>query len=96
MSFALAHGHFVCLHACAYGGERKKNTAFLCSNEEFWALEKFVMGHIRISSGDMTMRRASSTQPKKLSTQGHYVNSMPISCSAWFLELWSDNVLRIP
>lgn len=44
MSFALAHGHFVCLHACAYGGERKKNTAFLCSNEELWALEEFCDG----------------------------------------------------
>ena len=41
MSFALAHGHFVKLHACAYGGERKKNTAFLCSSSQFLALEKF-------------------------------------------------------
>ena len=41
MSFALAHGHFVTLHSCADGGERKKNTAFLCSESEFQALEKF-------------------------------------------------------
>ena len=44
MSFALAHGHFVTLHSCAYGGERKKNTAFLCSECEFQALEKFCDG----------------------------------------------------
>ena len=44
MSFALAHGHFVKLHACAYGGERKKNTAFLCSSSQFCELEKFCDG----------------------------------------------------
>ena len=44
MSFALAHGHFVCLHACAYGGERKKKTSFLCSDDAFSALEKFCDG----------------------------------------------------
>ena len=44
MSFALAHGHFVKLHACAYGGDRKKNTAFLCSSSAFCALEKFCDG----------------------------------------------------
>ena len=44
MSFALAHGYFVKLHACAYGGERKKNTAFLCSSSDFMALEKFCDG----------------------------------------------------
>ena len=44
MSFALAHGHFVKLHACAYGGERKKNTAFLCSSSHLCALEKFCDG----------------------------------------------------
>ena len=44
MSFAIAHGHFVHLHACAYGGERKKKTAFLCSEAEFMVLEKFCDG----------------------------------------------------
>eukprot|EP00435_Cladocopium_sp_Y103_P040896 s948_g11.t1 len=44
MSFALAQGHFVCLHSCAYGGERKKNNAFLCSCEQFSALEKYCDG----------------------------------------------------
>eukprot|EP00435_Cladocopium_sp_Y103_P053352 s792_g17.t1 len=44
MSFALARGYFVCLHSCAYGGERKKNTAFLCSEEEFTSLEKYCDG----------------------------------------------------
>ena len=41
MSFALAFGYFVKLHSCAYGGERKKLTAFLCSDQEFLALERF-------------------------------------------------------
>ena len=44
MSFAIAHGHFVHLHACAYGGERKKKTSFLCSEAEFMVLEKFCDG----------------------------------------------------
>ena len=44
MSFALSFGHFVKLHSCAYGGERKKLTAFLCSDQEFEALERFCDG----------------------------------------------------
>ena len=44
MAYALGHGHFICLHSCAYGGERKKNTAFLCSEREFWELERFCDG----------------------------------------------------
>ena len=44
MPYAIAHGHFVHLHACAYGGERKKKTSFLCSEAEFMVLEKFCDG----------------------------------------------------
>ena len=38
------HGTFAYLHPCAYGGERKKNTAFLSNCELFAGLEKFCDG----------------------------------------------------
>ena len=44
MTFAIQHGKFTYLHPCAYGGERKKNTAFLASDEAFSKLEKFCDG----------------------------------------------------
>ena len=44
MAFALSRGAFVHLHPCAYGGTRKKNTAFLASEAEFAILERFCDG----------------------------------------------------
>ena len=44
LTFAIMHGTFAYLHPCAYGGERKKNTAFLSNCELFAGLEKFCDG----------------------------------------------------
>ena len=44
MTFAIQHGEFTYLHPCAYGGTRKKNTAFLTSHRAFAGLEKFCDG----------------------------------------------------
>ena len=86
MSFAIAHGHFVHLHACADGGERKKKTAFLCSEVEFMVLEKFCDGtHPHIKNGGSILRRASLTLPKKLNIQRPYVSSMPMFWNDWRL-----------
>ena len=44
MAFPLAHGHFYTLHACAFGGMRKKDTAFLSSSDEFHILSQYCDG----------------------------------------------------
>ena len=44
MAWPIANASFYHLHACAYGGLRKKDTAFLASREEFHALSKFCDG----------------------------------------------------
>ena len=44
LCFAMAHGTMVDLHACAYGGERLKQTSFLCSHDIFLALSRFCQG----------------------------------------------------
>ena len=45
MAFAVAHGFFYHLHACAFGGTRKKDTAFLASSKMFSSLSKFCDGN---------------------------------------------------
>ena len=40
----MAMGHIYHLHPCAYGGTRKKDTAFLCSCADFASLERFCDG----------------------------------------------------
>ena len=45
MAFAVAHGFFYHLHACAFGGTRKKDTAFLASSQMFSSLSKFCDGN---------------------------------------------------
>ena len=86
MSFALAHGIMVHLHACAYGGERKKRTAFLCSNDEFAELEKFCDGtHPHKEWGYDYMRTRNSTLRKRLNIPRPYANNMQIFWKGWHL-----------
>ena len=44
LAFPLACGHLYHLHACAYGGRRKKNTALLASDARFSCMERFCDG----------------------------------------------------
>jgi len=44
MAFAIAHAKFYHLHACAYGGTRMKDTAFLANRDEFHILSRFCDG----------------------------------------------------
>ena len=44
MAFPLAHGYFYTLHACAFGGRRKKDTAFLASSDAFAILSQYCDG----------------------------------------------------
>lgn len=43
-TWALAHGHFINMHACAFGGDRMKLTTFLCSENAFHKMSRFCDG----------------------------------------------------
>lgn len=87
MSFAFAHGIMVHLHACAYGGERKKRTAFLCSNDEFLALEKSCDGTHPTKNGGTTTTSRSSTLQKRLNILVLFAKNMLTSWSVLHLVI---------